>query len=177
MLRGERVLLRPVQADDLPALYRWKIDLELWGLTDEAVPRAVTYEEFLARWEKQRGREDEVLFVIELEGRTVGRCGLFAFDELSRSSKTGITIGERDAWGAGIGREALALLIGFGFRERNLRRIWLETLGTNVRAQRAYAALGFREEGRLREQAWVSGAYDDVVMMGLLRSEWDARAG
>ena len=30
-------------------------------------------------------------------------------------------------------------------------------------------------EGRQREHAWVRGAYEGIVLMGILRSEWRAR--
>ena len=43
------------------------------------------------------------------------------------------------------------------------------------RAQRAYRACGFVEEGRLRQHAWGNGAYIDLVYMGILRTEWEAR--
>jgi RimJ/RimL family protein N-acetyltransferase len=44
--------------------------------------------------------------------------------------------------------------------------------GTNERAIRVYAACGFVEEGRLREQVWSDGAYIDLIYMGILRDEW-----
>lgn len=37
---------------------------------------------------------------------------------------------------------------------------------------RCYRAVGFVEEGRLREAAWVEGGYEDMVVMSVLRSEW-----
>jgi RimJ/RimL family protein N-acetyltransferase len=50
--------------------------------------------------------------------------------------------------------------------------VHLQTLASNAPALRAYLAVGFVEEGRLRSHAWVEGAYDDVVLMGVLRAEW-----
>ncbi|MBS1907821.1 MAG: hypothetical protein JST33_14930 [Actinobacteria bacterium] len=35
----------------------------------------------------------------------------------------------------------------------------------------------FVVEGRQREHAWVRGRYEDIVRMGLLRSEWRERRG
>lgn len=64
------------------------------------------------------------------------------------------------------------MLVAFAFRTRNLRRVHLQTLASNEAALHTYRAVGFVEEGRQREHAWVEGAYDDVVRMGLLRSEW-----
>jgi RimJ/RimL family protein N-acetyltransferase len=52
--------------------------------------------------------------------------------------------------------------------------VFLSVNGNNERAMRAYQACGFVEEGRLRDHVWNSGAYMDLVYMGILRDEWDA---
>jgi len=43
--------------------------------------------------------------------------------------------------------------------------------GRNQRAIRAYRACGFVEEGRLRQHVWSDGAYDDLVIMAVLRPD------
>ena len=48
-------------------------------------------------------------------------------------------------------------------------------IASNLGAIRVYEKAGFVLEGRQREHAWVRGAYEDIVRMGLLRSEWEAR--
>jgi len=45
----------------------------------------------------------------------------------------------------------------------------------NVRAVRSYEHAGFVLEGRLREANYKHGKYEDVLLMGVLRSEWNAR--
>jgi RimJ/RimL family protein N-acetyltransferase len=39
-----------------------------------------------------------------------------------------------------------------------------------------YAKFQFREEGRQREAVFIDGRYEDVVLMGLLRSEYGMKA-
>ena len=70
-----------------------------------------------------------------------------------------------------MGTEAIRLLVEFGFTRRNLRRIHLQAIASNTGALRAYEKAGFVVEGRLREHAWVRGAYEDIVLMGILRPE------
>ena len=66
-------------------------------------------------------------------------------------------------------RAAIALLVDYAFRLRNLRRVWLTVHGRNARAIGAYRACGFVEEGRLRDHVWSDGAYDDLVYMAITR--------
>ena len=49
-------------------------------------------------------------------------------------------------------------------------------MATNERALRCYEACGFQREGLLREDEYTNGRYQDIVAMGLLRSEWEQDA-
>jgi RimJ/RimL family protein N-acetyltransferase len=69
------------------------------------------------------------------------------------------------------------LLVDFAFDDLNLQRVGLRVWGANTRAQRLYEKLGFVVEGRLRRAGYVNGRADDLVVMGLLREDWHARAG
>ena len=71
----------------------------------------------------------------------------------------------------------MRVLVDYGFRLRNLNRIFLHVNSTNTRAQSAYRKVGFVEEGRLRRHVWSAGGFDDLVIMGLLRDEWAAQSG
>ncbi len=171
MLQGKRIVLRAVGREDLPALCRFNndVEVELAGGGDPPMPQALErlQAEFEANWSK--GGRDDASFAIEADGQCIGGCALFQFDAVARTCALGITIGDKAYWGRGYGREAVALLVDYAFRLRNLRRVWLTVNGRNERAQRAYRACGFVEEGRLREHVWSGGAYDDLVYMGILR--------
>ena len=45
--------------------------------------------------------------------------------------------------GRGIGRRALALILGLAFEGLGAERVWLDVMVDNLRARRAYAAAGF----------------------------------
>ena len=76
-----------------------------------------------------------------------------------------------DSRGQGLGRLLLerALDEGFGM---GLDRIELEVFASNVRAVELYRRTGFVEEGRGGCARHIDGAYDDILMFGLLREEW-----
>jgi RimJ/RimL family protein N-acetyltransferase len=172
VLTGPNVTLRPVRPADVPTLYAWRIDLATWGDQTEEAPYPMTLEAY-QRSHEEAASGTGVSFAVEAGGELVGRCGMFGFDELARNAEVGLGFGP-DHRGKGYGREVLALLLDFGFTHRNLHRVWLQCTATNERALRAYRAAGFVEEGRMREHAWVGGAYVDMVRMAVLRAEWAA---
>jgi len=77
--------------------------------------------------------------------------------------------------GQGIGARFLEALQEHVFARRGAHRMWLDHFEDNRRAARAYARAGFVQEGVLREHALrATGERGSLVLMGLLRSEWEA---
>jgi RimJ/RimL family protein N-acetyltransferase len=174
MLQGQRIRLRSLSRDDLPRLWEFNNDLEveLAGGGDPPTPQSL--ERLQAEFDQDAGKggRDGAAFAIEADGKFIGQCALFNFNSHAQTCELGITIGDKAYWGQGYGRESIALLVDYAFRQRNLHKVWLQVHARNARAISAYVACGFREEGRLRAHVWSNGQYDDLLMMGLLRAEW-----
>lgn len=172
MLVGKLVTLRALTEADLGRLTEFKndVEFELLGGGDPPRPRTrAVVQEFFEELAKDK---ESPTFAIEAGGVLIGECGLHNLNRRNGTAEVGIGIGDRAYWGRGYGREALALLVDYGFRLQNLRKLWLEVHGGNERAIRAYRAVGFVEEGRQREQVWSDGRYEDTVLMGLFRTDW-----
>ena len=78
-------------------------------------------------------------------------------------------IGEKSAWGKGLGTEVTRYVLDYAFDALNLNRVHLTVLATNPRAIAVYEKLGFEREGVMRQAQFKRGAYIDVVVMGKLR--------
>jgi RimJ/RimL family protein N-acetyltransferase len=173
MLQGPRVTLRAARREDMILVHHYNTDVEveLAGGGDPPLPQSI--ERLLADFDNEitKGGRNGTNFIIDADDHCIGFCALFGFDDSARTAALGITIGDKEYWGKGYGREAITLLVDYAFRLRNLRRIWLTVNGRNERAIRAYTACGFVEEGRLREHVWNNGAYDDLVYMAVTRAE------
>jgi RimJ/RimL family protein N-acetyltransferase len=167
------VLLRTRTEQDVDVLFVIAADLDTWEERNPAPPAPLSKEQFDARLARAAGGdppEGSVSFVVEVDGTAVGVASLFNVDSFARHAEAGISL-VRDARGRGIGTAAIAQLVEFGFVRRNLRRIHLQAIASNTGAIRAYEKAGFVVEGRQRQHAWVRGAYEDIVLMGILRSE------
>ncbi len=57
--------------------------------------------------------------------------------------------------------------------EMNLNKVGLEVFSFNKAAIKCYKKLGFIVEGTLRQELFRAGKYHDVIIMGLLREEWE----
>lgn len=174
MLKGEKVILRPMKREYLEKYGEYLNDPELLLLSSDEAPMPMEHERLVKQFERHiaQPRADMVWFGIEVQGgRFVGQCLLHHFDQAARTCELGITIGDRDHWNQKYGRDAVSLLTRYAFRLLNMRKVWLTTNGTNVRAQRSFAASGFVEEARLRDHIWLGGRYDDLVYMAAFRED------
>jgi RimJ/RimL family protein N-acetyltransferase len=83
-----------------------------------------------------------------------------------------VGIDDKGRLGAGLGCEAIRLVLLYAFEVLNLHRVSVRAVAYNARALRAYQKCGFVEEGREREAALVDGKWHDPVIMGILSPEF-----
>jgi len=79
--------------------------------------------------------------------------------------------------GDGIGSAVIAWLLPWAFNERGSHRVWLDVYEDNLRARHLYKRAGLREEGRLRECIKGPAGYRTLILMSILRAEWEALTG
>jgi RimJ/RimL family protein N-acetyltransferase len=176
---GRLVALRRPQPSDQASVVRWYRDREIARLTRyQARPMA---EAEVERFFQLRMMAADALAycIVELpDWRLVGFTTFSALDGDNGSVLFHITIGERDAWGRGLGTEATELMLEHAFERLGLHRVGLSVFSYNLRAIRAYEKAGFRIEGRQREAILRDGRYWDEIQMGVLVDEWvDRRYG
>ena len=150
---GELVRIRHKRLADAQLDWIWRTDGELAEL-DAATVSSLSFEQYRNQYEWQLKRTSiyRSTFAVETvaEGRHIGNVMYYNTDQIRRQTELGVIIGDREYWGAGYGREAVALLLDHIFTHTSLTRVYLHTLDWNVRAQRAFHAVGFRDCGRVR---------------------------
>ena len=178
MLEGKMVSLRALESADLERAYTW--------INDREVTRYLTARYPMSRQDERRWLEDApsngfangVRLAIETkDGVHIGNLDLNQTRPEDRKAGLGIMIGDKAYWSNGYGTDAIVTLLRFAFHEMNLNRVWLHVFEFNERAFACYEKCGFREEGRLREHVFSEGRYWDVLVMGVLRKEFEALNG
>lgn len=144
---GRLVRLREKQIDDARRDYEWRRDPEL-ARFDAARPLTMSYRAFVSSMSEDlrfTSAYRRSFAIEELEGGThIGNVMYYGYDPVSREAELGITIGDRDYWSRGYGRDAVRVLVRYLFEERDLARVYLHTLSWNYRAQTAFSRAGFR---------------------------------
>ena len=173
MIKGNKVRLRAIEQDDIPRFVRWLNDPDVRRFLTMYQPVSTADE---IRWfQRHLEAKDDYVYAIETaEGVHIGNIGLHHLDWKNHNAVLGIFIGEKAYWGLGYGSDAILTLLHFAFGEMNLNRVELTVFDYNERAIRSYQKCGFQLEGSRRQALYREGAYHDVLIMSILRHEYEA---
>ena len=75
--------------------------------------------------------------------------------------------------GKGLGKRAIQLFKELAFERYRANRLWLDVKEGNQRAQSLYKAQGFVVEGVLRQRLKTETGYESLVVMSILREEYE----
>lgn len=172
---GQLTLLRALDSGDLERLVAWRNDPEVTGLLGGwSWPVSLEQEVDWFTDARKDPRNKRLAIERRDTGAYIGNIGLYDLDWKNRNAEYAILIGDRPSWGQGFGLDATHALLGFAFGELGLHRIYLKVLAHHDRAIRLYQKAGFQEEGRLRDALFRDGAFRDVLLMSIIRDEFDA---
>lgn len=160
VLTTERLVLRPFlleDAEDLHQVFGNKEAMKYWSTLPHASIRET---EALVRQTMQADPARHAEFVVEFEGRVIGKAGIWEMPEVGY-------ILHPDYWRRGFGEEVLGALIRFGFEERKLAQITADVDPDNVASIAMLGKLGFRETGREARTIEIGGVWYDSVYFAL----------
>jgi aminoglycoside 6'-N-acetyltransferase len=163
-LRGERVVLRPLDESDIPEMLRLLAEPEIsmwWGTHDEERVRR----EMLADTRVHA-------YAIVADGRTAGSIMWHEEDEPDYKRAGMDIFVDSAARGTGIALDALATVARYLFDTRQHHAIDIDPHVDNARAIRAYEKVGFKPVGvRRRYERGDDGTWHDNLLMDLIPEE------
>jgi len=174
-LIGETIYLRPLESEDGPQAARWFQAAEIGGRFASGLPMSEEagrrHLEGLTRDERQVG----LAVALRADDKLAAAIRLYSLQPQRRSGGYRLAVDPAARGGGRIAVEATRLVLAYVFESLNLNRLWIHEFAFDQAARKRFGKLGFVEEGVLRQEAWRDGRYEDVVVMAMLREEWDRR--
>lgn len=172
MIKGDKLILRAVENEDIELLWKWANDPETMLFYDSVFPRSFEeVSEEAKRW-IERADSASAGFMVQLyDGASIGFISLHDLEWKNRCGTLFVNLGEKEFRRKGYGAEAINLLTDHAFQNLNLHRIQVEVSGFNLGAINLFKRCGFTVEGELREKVFMFGRYHNVVLMSLLARE------
>ena len=172
ILEGDRIYLRYIKLSDVNDNYL------SWLNDDEVMKGIVTSGYNLQKLQSYvRGKINSThthffAIVLKLNNVHIGNIKLDFHDSKSNLSEMGVLIGDKNYWGKGIAKEACNLILNYGFKKLELRKIFLAVFENNVSAIKLYSSLGFKIEGKLIKHVEVNGTLYDKYLMGIFSNDF-----
>lgn len=173
-LKGERIHLRSLSEQDLNNEYlQWLNDEEVCQFNSHAVfPNTEgKMRSYFAGLQNQQNTV--VLAIVHIESKKhIGNISLQNINWVSRNAEFAILLGMKEYWGKGLAKEAMTLIIDYGFTRLNLHRIYCGTFEENIAMRKLAITLKMKEEGIRREAIFKNGTYHNIYEYGVLHNEY-----
>ena len=159
----DRVRLRALERDDLRFVHGLNNNRRIMRYWFEEPYES--YVELEELYLKHIHDQSERRFIIETpEGEPVGLVELVEITYIHRRAEFQIIIAPTRQ-GQGLAKPATLVALDYAFCVLNLHKVYLIVSTDNQIAVGVYESCGFREEGRLRDEFFVDGAYQDALRM------------
>lgn len=176
MLTGQRVILRTARQSDLEGLYDLIADVRTigdhWPLRVGSEPQWLKQFDETGWWKDDFGR----MLLTDREGRILGYVNYYMPSHSYQGLEIGYRIFKPEDRGQGFMSEALPLFVAYLFSAKEVNRIQALADTENEGSCRLLERSGFAYEGTLRDAHFDRGAYNDLRMYSILRSDAPALA-
>jgi len=173
MLEGNKIKLRPLKFSDTESIEKYSQDRKITKYTF-VIPPPFTIKQaqvFIKKTKKEKREGISYYFGIELmESRElIGMMNLVKIDRKNKNAEIGFWLAE-EYQNKGLAKEALNLILDFGFKKLKLERIEARVFHKNQPAQKLLEKTGFKLEGRLRKKTFFKNQWFDDLIYGILKN-------
>jgi RimJ/RimL family protein N-acetyltransferase len=169
---GQNLYLRTITTQDADTYYESLLDSDINRLTGT---QRIFNKDFIYKYieSKTNAYPELLLFILLKENdEVIGDIQLNDIDLINRRANIRLSINSETHQGKGYGKEAMVLVMEYGFGIMNLHRIDLEVYSFNKNAIKAYEKIGFKREGIKRDVLFYNHEYHDCIVMSMLEDEY-----
>lgn len=172
MLKGENVVIRPIEKSDFELFYSWTQDEKHLG---NFMDMEMVYRDgFLETLEKSTKNGSTFYAIIEdREGNPLGEINFIQVIGSNTTLEIGLLIAQEASRGKGIGTECIRLFVNYLFKTKSIMRIQYITRIDNIGMKVIGENIGFKMEGILKKYKFVDGDFKDFYLMGITRDDWN----
>jgi RimJ/RimL family protein N-acetyltransferase len=173
-IKGKSVTLRAIEKEDLELMRDMLNDAEMESLVvGWAFP--ISQHQQTKWFENNINNNSNLRFIIETEeDGAVGLATLTDIDWKNRKASHGIKLAQKQFRTKGIGTDSVMAIMRYAFNELQLNRLEGSILLYNEGSKKLYCnKCGWVIEGTQRECVYKNGSYHDLLIVGILRSDYN----
>lgn len=132
----------------------------------------VSIEKTIKWFHDNRNNHSRVDLVLEEDGEIVVMNGLTGLDPVTKKVES-YTIVNPYTKGRGYGTTSLCLKCGYAFDIWKINKVWAYIDGDNIASQKMCFKVGWKEEGRMRNELFKDGVLLDRCYFGILPDDFN----
>ena len=166
VLRGKHIYLRALEPEDLDFIYKIENDESFWEISNTQTP----YSRYLIKQYLEHAHKDiyEVkqlrLVICDYNDEQIGMIDFFEFDFKNRRAGLGILIKDFENREKGYGREALELLVNYGFNHLNLHQVYCNISEDNEASIKLFSSQGFEKIGLKKDWNYSKNSFKNEYL-------------
>ena len=170
-ISGDRLYLSPMNVEDKEIYTKWMNDKSVTENTGSYYRMiSLSMEE---EWINNKSKGYNFAIVLREGNRLIGNVSLVDVHPVNQTATLGVFIGEKGDRNKGYGKEAIKLLLEYGFNTLNLNNIMLSVYSFNKTAIRTYEKIGFKMIGFRRNAIYRDGKFYNDIYMDILKSDYN----
>lgn len=169
ILDTERLLLRPLQYDDIDDLKEWLGDKSLYQYWGKRPGKSDLNPELLFQKKERPTKSFHWGIVYKKDNKVIGEMWVYLIGN-DRMAKVAFRLSPIYQ-GNGLMAEALTEVVIFCFEKTELQRLWADVHVLNIASYKTLEKAGFKREGHIRDGKMVN-TYCDYYLYGMTRTDY-----
>ncbi len=174
-LKGENIYLRALEPEDLDFVFAIENNEEIWEVSNTQTP----YSRFLIHQYLENAHQDiyiaKQLRLAICKNDTfeaIGLIDLFDFDPKNKRAGVGIVIQNQIDRNQGVGKESLALLLNYSFKQLDLHQLYANIGLDNEPSIKLFTTFGFQKIGTKKDWNYANHRFNDECMFQLINTTY-----
>jgi len=165
-LKGKHIYLRALEPEDLDFIYKIENDESFWEISNTQTP----YSRYLIKQYLEFAHKDiyEVkqlrLVICDYNQVQLGMIDFFDFDFKNKRAGIGVLIKDSGNRERGYGREALELIVNYGFKHLNLHQVFCNISEENEASIKLFVSQGFEKVGLKNDWNYTNGSFKNEYL-------------
>lgn len=144
MIKGEKIILRACEPQDIDHLYEWENDMSVWHVTNTYIPFSKhTLQKYLESIQDIY-TDRQLRLLIVADGKPVGMIDLFDFEPYHLRAGVGILIAQQNDRHNGLATDALNTLKTYCRDVLGIRILFCNILVNNTPSLKLFEKCGFQ---------------------------------
>ncbi len=169
-IKTQQLVLKPISIEQTNELHKIYSNKEVQKHTDNEITISENDTKNLIVFFNKKAVNNTLIFLgIFFKNKLIGTIKIYHINFKHSFASLGILL-DKDYWHKGIMQEALIPFFDYYFNKLNFNRIEAQTFVENYAAIKLFEKLGFKNEGRLRQNFLILGKFEDSYLFSMLRN-------